>query len=497
MERGLLRGATVLLISNIFVKGLGFLYRVLLVRLLGTEGVGLIELVNPLYALLLVLAGWGVQTALTAQIARDKSRSQELFVAGLTFLCMQGLLAALLGYLFSDRLLALAVTDQRALIVFRALLPAVPIIDAASAWRGLLQAHSRMPAIALAQNIEQVTRFLVGLLLLSAWISRPLPQAAAAASWASVAGEAAGFLTLLCFWYQERPAAFTVRRERSRPRGAALAALLRYGTPLTGTRIVITVIAMAQAFLVPYCLQKNGLDPSGATAAYGELVGVALALLHLPGVFTSALSVTVLPLVAESSGEQRRRRVTQAIHAVLTGTLPGLVLLLVFAEPYCSLIFASGSTAPLLRILAAGGVFYYLQITLSSVIQGFGAVRLLLLNSICSGLALLAGVYLLTPLWGVNGTAIAFIFSWLVGCLFNVAILRRCQCRLPWRELLTRPVVALTAATAIWFCCAAWLPSENKIVGTAMGSLLIPTLYFLILYHNSGLKLRQRDRAAR
>ena len=40
--QGLFLGTLLLLISNIIVKGLGFFYRVALVRLLGAEGIGLV-----------------------------------------------------------------------------------------------------------------------------------------------------------------------------------------------------------------------------------------------------------------------------------------------------------------------------------------------------------------------------------------------------------------------------------------------------------------------
>ena len=55
-KTGLFWGTILLLGSNIIVKGLGFFYRVILVRLLGVEGVGLIEMAAPIYSFLLVLA---------------------------------------------------------------------------------------------------------------------------------------------------------------------------------------------------------------------------------------------------------------------------------------------------------------------------------------------------------------------------------------------------------------------------------------------------------
>ena len=67
--QSLLLGTTILLFSNILVKGLGFAYRVFLVRLLGAEGMGLIEMVSPLYSFLVLLGGFGFPLAFSKKTA--------------------------------------------------------------------------------------------------------------------------------------------------------------------------------------------------------------------------------------------------------------------------------------------------------------------------------------------------------------------------------------------------------------------------------------------
>jgi len=52
--------AAILLICNFISRCLGFVYKILLVRLLGPEGIGITELVSPVYSLALVAASLGV-----------------------------------------------------------------------------------------------------------------------------------------------------------------------------------------------------------------------------------------------------------------------------------------------------------------------------------------------------------------------------------------------------------------------------------------------------
>ena len=91
------------------------------------------------------------------------------------------------------------------------------------------------------------------------------------------------------------------------------------------------------------------------------------------------------------------------------------------------MIFNNAPAAQLLRILAAGGIFFYLQVSLTSILQGLGEVRRLLINSLISGAVLLLGIRFLTTNshLGIVGAAIATSACWGVGFLLNYLYLRR------------------------------------------------------------------------
>ena len=430
----LLWDASILLFSNIIVKGLGFAYRVLLVRYLGTECIGLVEMVTPLFSFLIVWSGLGIQTAMTQIIA---SRPAERFLYLRTarwMLLANGTFVTLLSILAAPLLIQLAAPDPRVLLSFLCITPAILIISYASAYRGYLQGIRNMRPIAASQNTEQLIRSFVGVFLASQPIAFRLETASAAPSIATVCGEAAGLLMLLyCFRKDPEDTVKIKQRYTLSQCWAAGKRMLSYGLPLTGGRLAASGIMMLQAMMIPICLQNAGWDTGSATALYGQFSGVAMSLLHLPGVFTSALSLVIMPAVAESIRPAQNnqailgRRITISLRATLICTVPGMLLLYLFAEPYCILIFNNAPAAQLLRILAAGGIFFYLQVSLTSILQGLGEVRRLLINSLISGAVLLLGIRFLTTNshLGIVGAAIATSACWGVGFLLNYLYLRR------------------------------------------------------------------------
>lgn len=457
--QGLFLGTLLLLISNIIVKGLGFFYRVALVRLLGAEGIGLVEMVSPLFSFLIVLAGCGVQPALSQLIAgRGEAERQLYFRAAFFILLLGGSLVTLAALAFSPLLLRHFISDSRAALCFHTILPAIPIISIASAWRGCFQGMRRVSALGVSQNAEQAVRVAVGLWLTARLLAASLETAVAAASVATVCGELAG---LLCLVWQMRHSGIRPLAT-SHTAGELLPAarrLLAYGLPTTAGRLIASAILMLQAFLIPYCLSRAGWDTRAVTEIYGRFSGVALSLLHLPGVFTAALTVSVLPAVAESmqdisSGRMLlQKRIHDSLQAAMVFTLPGMLLLWLYSDPLCTVLFDNAPAAIILRWLAPGGIFFYLQVTLASVLQGLGAVRTLLLNSILSGIILLFGIFWLTsqPTLGILGTALALDISWLTGFLLHLNACRRLtQIRLNWRDIAGKPLLATGVSLFIY-----------------------------------------------
>jgi len=194
----LFAGTILLLLSNMLVKGLGFGYRVVLVRLLGTEGIGLIEMVTPVYAFLLVIAGCGIQLALSQLIAKRQGKNiASLFSTALVLLLIGGSAITLIARVFAPFICEYLIADNRAYYCFLAILPAVLIITASSAFRGYFQGTKDIATIGLSQSVEQIVRVVVGVFLVLQFLDMSIEKTITATSIASVCGETAGFIYLL------------------------------------------------------------------------------------------------------------------------------------------------------------------------------------------------------------------------------------------------------------------------------------------------------------
>ena len=480
LRHSLVYGTALLFASNVLVKGLGFYYRVALVRLLGAEGVGLVEMVTPIYSFLLVLAGLGLQPALAQSVAGDRRYGEASFRVSRRLLFLSGLGVSLGAAALAPRLARVFAADPRVETSLLAITPAIFIVSLASAWRGWFQGRRDLGVLGMSQNTEQIARVALGLYLVPRLLTLGLEKGAAGVSLATVGGELGGFLYLALIGGIRRRRTVTAGPERNR---RAAGRLLAYGLPMTGGRLVNSALLMMQAYLIPFCLQSAGYAVSAATEIYGRFSGVALTLLHLPGVFASALATAVMPAVAENAAapEALPPYIVRPLQATLICTLPGMTLLFLYANPLCAALFDNAQAAPILRALTPGGVFFYLQMTLAGMIQGLGDVRRLLINNTVSGCLLLLGVALLVPLPGVGiyGAALASDLAWLCGFLLHLATVRRhLRQGLPWREIAGSPLLALAAALAVWLLCEKTAAGSGALFSVAAAAVA----YLLALY---------------
>ena len=69
-----IQGAFILTMTNLITGSLSFIYRVFLTRAIGSEGIGVYQLVLPLYFLCITLVSGGITTAVSKLIAEQTPR---------------------------------------------------------------------------------------------------------------------------------------------------------------------------------------------------------------------------------------------------------------------------------------------------------------------------------------------------------------------------------------------------------------------------------------
>ena len=163
----------------------------------------------------------------------------------------------------------------------------------------------------MSELLEQLMRFGLSVLLIRLLNNLTLSWIAAIPAAATLLAEFIGLIFIVCKFREIniQPPALSWTRS-----------VLRLSIPITLTRLMQTVIRSVTAILIPLRLQFSGLTPSEATAQLGMLNGMVNPILMLPGTFTSALSMVMVPRIAKA--EEKPSELGRLLRICLYGTIP-------------------------------------------------------------------------------------------------------------------------------------------------------------------------------
>ncbi|XID93635.1 stage V sporulation protein B [Paenibacillaceae bacterium WGS1546] len=420
-----IQGAMILLAAGLLNRLLGFVPRIALPRLIGAEGVGLIQLVFPFTIVLLTLITGGLPLAVAKLVAEADSREDRESIRRIVRIAAAIALsisfaAAVACFALAEFISTRIMTDPRVLTAFKAMIPVLPLVALSSVWRGYFQGKQNMIPSAMSQTIETVFRIALQLLLVWALLPYGLEAAAAGGVLGMVGGELAGLIVLGVQLARERapdPADAARRSAAHKGRKGIASALLRTAVPVTGSRMIGSLSYLLESILTVRSLTVAGIAAAGATAQYGALQGMVIPLLLLPGALTYSLAVSLVPSLSEASSRGDWRTIHARLHqsmrlAVVTGS-PFVALLGLLAGPICSLLYGDDSMADMLRWMAPLAIFLYMQAPLQAALQALNRPGTALFNSFAGAAVKLVLIVLLAsdPRFGIIGAVIAIMVN--------------------------------------------------------------------------------------
>lgn len=497
-KRTFVYGAAILLGANLLNRILGFVYQYLIMTHIGGEAYGLFIMVFPVYMMALVLTTAGIPLAVSKLVSEEVAlgnyrQAKAIFHLALGILSVSGAAVAVVLYTLAVRMAGRIFPDPRVLPVLLICTPAIFIVSVSSAFRGYFQGMQNMFPTALSQTLEQIVRVSCGFSAALYLLPRGISWAADGLAFGMLAGEAVGLGAIALQYRLTNHTQPGSQEEKLRSRGHTLARIWQLAAPVTAGRLLSTGLSALDAILIPSRLQTAGYTARQATTLFGQLGGAGFTLLTFPSVFTFALATSLVPAVAEATAKKSFRiikaRSAQAIRFTIVFGLPCLVIIFYFAEPLTAFL-KSVNIAPVLRILAIGGIFSYLQQTTTAVLQGLGKAHLPVAHSIVAASIRIPLLYWLTglPAWGLIGSAWAFIAGFVVVAMLNItAIVRLTGMPIDLHRLGLQPLSAALGMLLAFYLLA---PLKGDHVFVSIEVLAAGVLiYLIILVLNRGITM--------
>ncbi|MHA6485121.1 stage V sporulation protein B [Paenibacillus sp. strain BS8-2] len=517
-----IKGAMILLIAGIVNRILGFVPRITLPRIIGAEGVGLYQLSYPFLIVMLTIITGGIPLAISkwiaeAESARDHARVKSIFRTAMLLTILIASVLTIVMLLFAPFIIRHLLPDTRVYNTFLIMSPLLLIIGISSVYRGYFQGKQNMIPGAVAQTLETIIRIIASLIFAYMLLPYGLEWAAAGAMLGVVAGEI-GALAVMLLSYKSKQERRLSNEAKNASKAAAPSAgettqqphfwgkrpvlkrLLGLSIPVTGSKLVGSLSYLLESIFTAKSLAAAGIITGIATAQYGALQGMIIPLLLLPTALTYSLAVSLIPSLSEAAARGDKaliqKRMHQSMRIALVSGAPFVVVMSLFAEPLCRIIYAHEEYAPMLQLMAPIGIFIYLQAPLQAALQALDRPGAALINTFIAACVKLILIVQLAsrPELGINGAIIAInVNIVLVTVLHGISVLRYIGFRMQIADFIKVGVAMIvTRAAARWLMNHLPLTLEWIALVSACGIAAI--LYVLLMFW---MKLIDRHDVAR
>ena len=189
-KHSMITGTLLLTAAGFAVRILGFFYRIFLSRTIGAEGLGLYNLVHPLYGICLALCAGSIQTAISRCIAANLSRRKLFLRTGLMISLSIAALLAMILYAGSQFLANQILLESRCGEFLRLMALSIPFSAIHACVNGYYYGMQRTRVPAASQITEQLIRMGVVFLLVLFFQAEQIPITTELAVLGHLAGEA-------------------------------------------------------------------------------------------------------------------------------------------------------------------------------------------------------------------------------------------------------------------------------------------------------------------
>lgn len=486
-RKSLVTGALILTGANLITRFMGFFYRIYMSRTIGAEGLGLYQLIMPLYMLAWTIAASGFTTTISKLTAQENAKGQygntRRLLKQATLIC--GLVGLVLGgalYLFAPAVALGILKDGRTLLSLRILGLAFPCMAMGSCIRGYFHGMQNNTVPALSQVLEQTVRIVTVFAIAPYFVPKGLETACCAAVVGIIFGEILSFLFVAALYFWDLR--FIPRKKPAVSTLAATATILSMALPLTASRMAGSLLSTAENVLIPQRLALFDSASSSAMELYGKLTGMAMPLIQLPSALLMAVSITLVPAISEAIAIHHVRRIDYTVSKALLLTsviaMGTAGFFIAFPAEICFAVYHQPDLGAIIWKLAVLCPFLYLQITLSGILNGLGRHAFLLRNNILSSFINIGFIYFLMPYHGVD----AFIAGWLCSLIITVGlslkkITQDAYVTIDLKNWFAKPIFA--AVFSGIFARVAYDLMEPSVPGFLLVALLMAALYGIIL----------------
>ena len=400
-----IKSSIILIIGGFITKIVSMFIKIVLARLIGTEGMGLYMLIAPSFMLLMAIAQLGFPVAVSKLVSEESRNNKNLVFSILPISLLINI--TIMGFLIfsanfiSENLLH----DSRSYYGLICIGFVLPFISISSILRGYFFGKQNMIPHVISNITEDVVRLISLIVGIPIFLKFGLEYAVAFVVMTNVISELTSIFVLFFFL----PKHFKINKKDLKPLKKNIKDVFNIGIPTTMSRIIGTVGYFFEPIILTYCLIKIGYSSNFIINEYGIINGFIMPLILLPSFFTMAISQALIPNISKpyirGHYDYIGGKIKLAISLSLLIGIPATIIFEFKPEILMKFIFNTTEGIEYIKILAPICLFHYIQAPLTASLQAMGKAKQAMMGTLFGTIVRVVTLFILCHfkigLWGL------------------------------------------------------------------------------------------------
>lgn len=486
-----IKNAIILTVSSLVLRFAGIIFKVWLAALIGSEGIGLYQLIFSVYMLAATFASSGICTAVTRMVADElalgtKKGALKILRRSVQFTLFVALASLCIMFFGAEFISLKFLGDIRAVPALKILGFSLPFMGISSCLKGYFIARRKAGPGSFAQLFEQGVRIALIIFLVKKLAGKGLAYSCGAVLLGDTIAEGLSCLVLWLIYLNDTKFKDSPPQKESMPKGI-LRKILHISVPITAGRYLNTALRTGENILVPKTLAQSPTGGDRALSQFGMIKGMALPVLFFPSTLLNALSTLLIPEISEASARGRKNLVRSAAENILRLTA---MISFIFAAIFFvaggqigELVYKSPDVGALLIALSPIVPLMYLDSVSDGILKGLDQQVFTFRTAIFDSSVRILLILIILPRFGLTGFIGIMYFSNLLTCGCNVGrLIKISGARLNIMREIILPASAALAITLLANTVLSFLGALNLFIYVFLLCLISIPVYILLLF---------------
>lgn len=419
-----IKNAVILTSTALILRFAGVVFKVWLSREVGSESIGLYQVVLSVYALATSFAVSGISTAITRLVTDELASGfggsvKKVMAKGILFTFGIAFSTFFMLFLSSESISKYFISDERAVLSIKIIAIGVIFIGLCSCFRAYFIARRKAASSSFSQILEQAVRIILTVIFIHKFKHLGITFTVAAMILGDISAEAvSSFILWILYWKDCKKISSGCFHNGFGKK------IMDIALPITGGRYLSTALRTIENTAVPRLLTKSGLNESEALSNFGMLKGMALPLLLFPSSFLGAVSLLLIPELSELKSKNKKISINGTISiTVKITTLFGVIFGCIFwfcGKELGFLIYENTTVGQIIKFLSPLVPLMYVDSICDGMLKGLDCQKATFRYSVGDSALRLMLIFLILPRYGMAGFIFIMYLSNILTAFLNL-----------------------------------------------------------------------------